>query len=111
MNFLKPCLLYLLHRDEAYGYSLLDELEQFGFDREHVDPSLVYRALRDLEDCGWVTSRWGEESQGPRRRIYQILPAGEEHLVDVMHELRRSRDEIDRLLAAYEDHLRSAGQG
>jgi DNA-binding PadR family transcriptional regulator len=107
MNFLKPCLLFLLHHGEAHGYSLLDGLDEFGFKRERVDPSLIYRALRDLEECGWVVSRWGEESQGPRRRIYQILPEGEEHLTELVVDLRQTRSEIDRLLYAYENHVQS----
>ena len=109
MNFIKPCLLYLLHRGEAHGYSLLDGLSEFGFNRDRVDPSMVYRALRDLEECGWVNSRWGEESQGPRRRLYQILPEGREHMKDIVVELRRTRDDIERLLAAYENQIEKNG--
>jgi DNA-binding PadR family transcriptional regulator len=92
----------LLIRGEAHGYSLLDGIDDFGFDRNRFDPSLIYRALRDMEEAGWVTSRWGEESQGPKRRVYQITPDGENHLDDWIKELRRTRDEIDHLLQAYE---------
>ena len=105
MSFLQPCLLFLLRRGEAHGYSLLNGLDEFGFDLERLDPSLIYRALRDMEDKGWVGSRWGEESQGPQRRVYQILPDGEERLMDWINDLRKTRDEIDRLLLAYEQHV------
>ena len=102
MSFLQPCLLLMLARGEAHGYSLLDGIDEFGFDRERFDPSLVYRALRDMEEAGWVSSRWGEESQGPKRRVYQILPEGEARLGEWIADLRRTRDEIDALLTAYE---------
>ena len=105
MNFLKPCLLFMLHQGEAHGYSLLDGLGEFGFDPELLDSSLVYRALRDMEENGWVISRWGEESQGPQRRVYQISPEGEVRLGEWIADLRKTRDEIDRLLNAYEQYV------
>ena len=105
MNFLKPCLLFMLHQGESHGYSLLDGLGEFGFDPELLDSSLVYRALRDMEENGWVISRWGEESQGPQRRVYQISPEGEVRLGEWIADLRKTRDEIDRLLNAYEQYV------
>ena len=107
MSFIKPCLLFMLKKDKAHGYSLLNELSEFGFDNECLDPSLVYRALRDMEDSGWIISSWGEESQGPQRRVYKILPEGEKHLEEWIADLRRTRDEIDGLLCAYQDHSES----
>ena len=105
MSFLKPCQLFMLHQGESHGYSLLDGLGEFGFDPELLDSSLVYRALRDMEENGWVISRWGEESQGPQRRVYQISPEGEVRLGEWIADLRKTRDEIDRLLNAYEQYI------
>jgi PadR family transcriptional regulator PadR len=102
MQFLQPCLLLLLQKSEGHGYALLGELEHFGFNPERLDSTLVYRALREMEEAQLVESRWDEESQGPRRRVYSILPEGREHLSLWMEELRRSRDEIDRLRKEYE---------
>ncbi len=102
MSFLQPCLLLMLTRGEAHGYRLLDELDEFGFNPERFDPSLIYRALREMESGGWVTSRWDTESQGPKRRVYQITQEGEDYLQLWVADLRRTRDEIDALIAAYE---------
>ncbi len=105
MSFLQPCLLLMLARGEAHGYSLLDELTEFGFNPDHVDPSLIYRALRAMEDGGWVASHWDDDSQGPKRRVYQILPQGKTFLADWIADLRRTRDEIDCLVAAYKQEF------
>jgi PadR family transcriptional regulator PadR len=96
-------LLLLLQRGEAHGYALLDELEQFGFDRTRVDPTLVYRALREMEEAGWVQSSWDEESQGPRRRVYALQQEGGRHLASWIEDLRKTRMEIDHLLSEYKD--------
>jgi poly-beta-hydroxybutyrate-responsive repressor len=102
MSFLQPCLLVMLHRGEAHGYSLLNGLDEFGFNLDRLDPSLVYRALREMEAVGLVTSEWGEESQGPQRRVYRITQEGEQYLAQWVADLRRTRQEIDYLLATYE---------
>ncbi len=102
ISFLQPCLLVLLRRDQAHGYSLLSDLAEFGFDPEFLDPSLVYRALREMEMTGLVTSEWSDESLGPRRRVYRVTPVGEQYLAQWIADLRQTRREIDALLAAYD---------
>ncbi len=102
ISFLQPCLLVMLHRGRAHGYSLLSGLEEFGFGKGQMDASLVYRALREMEVAGMVISEWGEESQGPPRRTYTITEEGEQHLLGWVQDLHRTRQEIDHLLAAYE---------
>ena len=84
VSFLQPCLLVLLHHQgESHGYSLLSGLEQFGFNTMRIDPSLVYRALREMEQLGLATSEWStDDSQGPQRRIYQITSQGSANLAD-----------------------------
>jgi PadR family transcriptional regulator PadR len=102
MSFLQPCLLVMLHRGEAHGYSLLNGLDEFGFNLDRLDASLVYRALHDMEAARLVTSEWGDESQGPQRRIYRITGEGEQALTQWVADLRRTRQEIDYLLSAFE---------
>lgn len=103
ISFLQPCLLVLLHRGKAHGYNLLSELAEFRFTPGQSDPSLVYRALRDMEAIGLVTSEWDSDSQGPQRRVYQITAAGEDFLAQWVHDLQRTREEINALLKAYQD--------
>ena len=106
-QFIQPALLLLLLRNDAHGYNLLDELAEFGVNPEQLDPSLIYRTLRDMEESGWVASRWGEESLGPRRRVYQLLPEGKAYLAEWVIDLRRTRDAIDHLLQRYEQEIQS----
>jgi len=100
VRMLEPVLLLLLHHNPAHGYTLLERLDEFGL--AHLNPSAVYRILRDMEEKGWVASTWDEEqSQGPPRRVYQITTLGGEVLALWAQELEESRDRIDYLLAAY----------
>ena len=100
MGFLRPGLLTLLRRENDHGYNLLQGLEELGFDTEGMDPSVVYRALRDMEDEGLVDSRWGEESFGPRRRVYALTGEGKDVVSAWADDLKKTRAQIDSLLTA-----------
>jgi DNA-binding PadR family transcriptional regulator len=67
---------------------------------------VVYRALRDMEERGLVTSTWDEEeTRGPPRRVYRITAQGDEGLRVWAQELREARERIKDLLDAYDKHM------
>jgi DNA-binding PadR family transcriptional regulator len=101
---LEPALLLLLHHGPAHGYTFLEQLGQFGLG--DLNPSAVYRVLRDMEEKEWVTSTWDEErSQGPPRRVYRITALGDEVLALWTQDLAESRRRIGHLLNVYERHM------
>ena len=95
-NFLRPCLLLLLHESPAHGYDLRERLRPLGFSRD--DPGRLYRALRALEAAGLVRSTWEASSGGPDRRTYELTPAGEERLRDAAAELKAMHSILDTFL-------------
>lgn len=99
---LRPYLLSLLARAEAHGYHLYDCLLERGFDSERLDSSVVYRDLRDMEDRGLIHSRWDDDSMGPRRRVYRILPVGRKCLEDMVQDLQEISRRVDSLVAEIE---------
>lgn len=103
MGFLRPCLLALLARESTYGYNLLQGLAPFGFEPGRLDPSLVYRALREMEEEGLVSSTWEDESLGPQRRVYNLTGDGQDALTAWIQDLERTKDEIDHLLKALKE--------
>ena len=108
-RFLSPILLLLLHRSDAHGYTLLERVKEFGLD--DLNPTAVYRALREMEENGWVTSDWDTEAtQGPPRRVYHLTAAGDAALAQWTADLRDTRQGIDRFLAAYQAHMRETGE-
>jgi PadR family transcriptional regulator PadR len=100
----EPALLLLLHYGPAHGYTLLEQLREFGLG--DLNSSMVYRALRDMEEKGWVTSTWDDEqAQGPPRRVYRLTALGDEVLSWHTQELQEARGMIDHLLGAYARHM------
>ena len=95
-NFLRPCLLLLLHESPAHGYDLRERLRPLGFSRD--DPGRLYRALRNLEEAGLVRSTWQSSTGGPDRRMYELTAAGEERLRDAAEELTAMHSILDMFL-------------
>jgi poly-beta-hydroxybutyrate-responsive repressor len=104
-RFLEPCLLLLLHCDEAHGYELMEGLGPFGYEQNPVDLSTVYRMLHDLEERGFVTSRWDTDSAGPARRLYQIEEKGDQYLAWWVDDLRETDQVLHYFLDTYDEHM------
>jgi DNA-binding PadR family transcriptional regulator len=86
----------------------LEEVAGFGFD--DLDPSVVYRILRQMELDGWVTSSWDkDQTQGPPRRVYSLSQIGEEALGDWIEELRKLNERLTRLLKISEQNSQKGG--
>ncbi len=91
----------MLRTWNAYGYELVRQLTLFGFGA--VDPANVYRALRELERDGYVTSQWDTSvTSGPARRVYTITDAGLEALNLWSSALDNYRQSLDRFFNLYQ---------
>ena len=73
-DMLTANLLAMLKGWSAYGYDLVQRLEDAGFGE--YNKGTVYRALRHMEAMGLVSSAWDTTSTGPARRMYQLTKAG-----------------------------------
>ncbi len=99
-RFIEVCVLVMLCSGEYHGYSLAEQLAEFGFEAEELNISTLYRTLRKMEEDGWVMSYW-EAGKGPKRRVYAITDIGKRELEDwiAIMELRRQR--IEKLTERY----------
>lgn len=74
-ELLSTSLLAFLKGWNAYGYQLSHRLADAGL--PEFDSATVYRALRQLEKTGMVSSFWDTSESGPARRMYSLTSAGE----------------------------------
>ena len=103
-RLMESVLLLLLHEGLSHGYALLEQLSEYGLGQ--IDPSAVYRALRDMEEHGLVASTWDEqETQGPPRRVYRLTALGNEMLALWIADLQETRTRIDNVLERYRQHM------
>jgi PadR family transcriptional regulator, regulatory protein PadR len=76
--------------DEAYGVSILENLE--GELNKSLNISAVHVALKRMEEKGFVKSRFGgiTEERGGRRKKYYVVTALGKKMLDAQYELRNS---------------------
>ena len=70
--------------EPGYGYGLLEDLQQRGFD---TDANTLYPLLRRLEKQGHLTSEWNTDEARPRK-FYRTSPAGADLRAHLMTEWR-----------------------
>jgi PadR family transcriptional regulator, regulatory protein PadR len=100
-RLMEPIVLLALKKQPAHGYTLLAELENFGLGG--LDPSMLYRLLRDMESRELVASTWEEkETQGPPRRMYEITPTGLDEIEIWRQHLEHQRDLLQAVLDSFE---------
>jgi PadR family transcriptional regulator, regulatory protein PadR len=98
-DFRTAWLLLLLRDGSSYGYELRRELDLRATD---LDPAVMYRTLRDMEQNGFITSHWMRSDAGPRRRVYDITDAGRDELARIAAMIRGMRDSHSEFLATLE---------
>lgn len=105
-NFARPCLLLLLSEAPAHGYELIERMRPFGF--EVGDPAGIYKALRQMEAEGIVSSEWELPRRGPARRVYALTSDGRDLLDAWAHTLERNRAVLDAFLARFRTNVQAA---
>jgi PadR family transcriptional regulator len=79
-RFLKPVVLLLLAEAPYHGYELMGKLNDFGIDHSNMDPSILYRLLRNIEREGLAESSLNDSGSGPARKVYTLTAEGREVL-------------------------------
>ena len=94
---LDACVLGVLTRGDAYGYSLTQRM------KEEVDlsESTLYPVLRRLQQAGCLNV-YDQPFQGRNRRYYAITPVGRTLLSGYREAWTEYRGQIERLLFAEE---------
>jgi len=101
-KFLKICLLTLLYGKKDHGYSLMEELEEYGFDKEEINISTLYRNLRKMEKEGTLISSWEKGKSGPKKRVYTITNEGKKNLEEFIDFIKFRKSLMDNLINTYE---------
>ena len=73
-DMLNAQLLAMLKGWSAYGYELAQQLNDAGFG--NYNKGSIYRALRNMEATGLVSSTRDTTSSGPAKRVYSVTRAG-----------------------------------
>jgi PadR family transcriptional regulator, regulatory protein PadR len=71
-------ILKLLMSGDKYGYEISKLIHSNSNQEYELKEATMYSSLKRLENDGNITSYWGDESQGGRRRYYRITEKGKQ---------------------------------
>jgi PadR family transcriptional regulator PadR len=71
-------ILKLLVDGDKYGYKITKLVHEHSEQQYELKEATMYSSLKRLEHDGHITSYWGDETQGGRRKYYQITASGRE---------------------------------
>ena len=90
-------LAHLMHSD-SYGYEINRAISVTTGGQFELKEATLYTAFRRLEQMGLITSYWGDESTGARRRYYSITRTGEQAYYQMLAEWEQSKALIETLI-------------
>lgn len=91
-------ILAQLALEDSYGYQINKQVAALSGGAFEMKEATLYTAFRRLEAAGMISSYWGNEMSGARRRYYAITPAGREKLRQDQAAWHETRYLIDQLL-------------
>lgn len=91
-------ILAQLMAGDSYGYKINRAIEMMTGGQYELKEATLYTAFRRLEQLGLITSYWGDENTGARRRYYSITQAGVGAYYELLQEWDNSRALIDTLI-------------
>lgn len=96
-------ILSCLEKEDSYGYQINRTVMAATNGAFEMKEATLYTAFKRLEDSGCITSYWGDEAQGARRRYYRITPQGASVLWELRKSWQESKEIIDRLTKGEND--------
>jgi len=83
---------------DNYGYEINKAIMQRSAQKYEFKEATLYSAFRRLESVGCISSYWGDEQTGARRRYYRITDMGRETYQSLLSEWDSAKDMIDKLI-------------
>ena len=74
-------VLYLLSKGDSYGLDIYKQLKVVTQHRVTLKETTLYSCYKRLEIQNYITSYWGDETNGARRKYYSITQLGREQLL------------------------------
>ena len=91
-------ILKLLMDGDKYGYEISKLIQTNSRDEYELKEATLYSSLKRLEGDGSITSYWGDETQGGRRRYYRITARGRQVYIENKNNWEYAKRILDQLL-------------
>jgi len=91
-------IVKLLLDGDKYGYEISKLIQTHSCGEYELKEATMYSSLKRLEGDGSITSYWGDETQGGRRKYYRITAKGRQVYVENKDNWEYAKRILDGLL-------------
>ena len=91
-------ILARLTDSDNYGYEINKSIQQLTDGMYELKEATLYTAFRRLEQSGCISSYWGDEQTGARRRYYTITDNGRDTYKALIKDWKAAKIMIDKLI-------------
>ncbi|MDR0402106.1 MAG: PadR family transcriptional regulator [Treponema sp.] len=102
-------VLGILHRGDAYGFEIYNTILEHTGERYELKETTLYSSYKRLEQEGCISSYWGDETQGARRRYYHLTDRGRETYRRNMRDWEFTRNILDSLMGIGDSPPKTGG--
>ena len=91
-------ILKLLMSSDKYGYEISKLIHSNSEGEYELKEATMYSSLKRLDNDDDITSYWGDETQGGRRKYYKITEKGKETYLQNKINWENAKRILDKLL-------------
>ena len=91
-------ILAQLIGEDSYGYRINHRIRSATDQRYELKEATLYTAFRRLEEAGYISSYWGDEASGARRRYYSITLQGRQAYERMLADWQSANEIISELI-------------
>ena len=91
-------ILKLLADGDKYGYEITKLIYEQSRHVYELKEATMYSSLKRLENDAYITSYWGDETQGGRRKYYRITASGQQLYAENKQNWNAAKRILDHLL-------------
>ncbi|GAE30504.1 PadR family transcriptional regulator [Alkalihalobacillus hemicellulosilyticus] len=91
-------ILNILRQGDSYGYQIYKTIIQLSHNQYELKEATLYTAFRRLQKEGMITSYWGDETQGGRRKYYRLTEEGANRYERSKKEWHFAKGVLDQLI-------------
>lgn len=91
-------ILYLLLERPSYGYEISKQIKELSQEKYIIKETTLYSAFTRLEKNEYITSFYGNETNGKRRTYYKITDKGMEYYQGKCKEWQLTKEVVERFI-------------
>ena len=91
-------ILYLLMEKPSYGYDISKKIKEISEEKYIIKETTLYSAFNRLVKNEYVTSFFGDETNGKRRTYYRITDTGKKYYDEKCSEWNLTKDVIEKFI-------------